>query len=88
MKWLQGSSHNVRHGFTEDEKEIETVIELVVVFSEAKSRIVGTKIVRADAVSDFRVCMGPHEARVLAASLIDYAQNAERQAQKIEVKND
>ncbi len=88
MKWLQGTSHNVSHGFTEDGKKIETVIELVVVFSEAKSRIVGSKIVRVDAVSDFRVCMGPHEARVFAASLIDYAQNAEKQAEKIEVKND
>ncbi len=88
MKWLQGTSNNIRHGFTEDEKEIETVIELVVVFSETKSRMIGSKIVRADAVSDFRVCMSPLEARALAASLIDYAQKAERQAEKIEVKCD
>jgi hypothetical protein len=57
MKWLQGTSRNIRHGFTEDEKDIETVIELVVVFSETKSRMISNKIVRVDAVSDFRVCM-------------------------------
>jgi hypothetical protein len=88
MKWLQGTSNNIRHGFTEDEKEIETVIELVVVFSETKSRMAGSKIVRADAVSDFRVCMSPHEATMLAESLVFYAKQAERQAEKIEVKND
>jgi hypothetical protein len=88
MKWLQGTSRNIRHGFTEDEKDIETVIELVVVFSETKSRMVGSKIVRVDAVSDFRVCMTPLEAKELAASLVDYADKAERQAEKIEVKND
>ena len=88
MKWLQGTSHNIRHGFTEDEKEIETVIELVVVFSETKSRMVGSKIVRVDAVSDFRVCMTPTEARSLAKALTEYAEQAEQQAKKIEVKND
>jgi hypothetical protein len=86
MKWLQGTSRNIRHGFTEDEKDIETVIELVVVFSETKSRMVGSKIVRVDAVSDFRVCMAPLEAKALAASLVEYAEQAERQAKKIEVK--
>jgi hypothetical protein len=88
MNWLHGTSHNTRHGLTEDEKEIETVIELVVVFSETKSRMVGGKIVRVDAVSDFRVCMTPLEATALAAFLVDYAEKAERQAKKIEVKND
>jgi hypothetical protein len=88
MKWLQGTSRNIRHGFTEDEKDIETVIELVVVFSETKSRMISNKIVRVDAVSDFRVCMTPLEATALAASLVDYAKQAERQAEKIEVKND
>jgi hypothetical protein len=88
MKWLHGTSHNTRHGFTEDEKEIESVIELVVVFSETKSRMVGSNVVRVDAVSDFRVCMSPLEATALAASLVDYAEQAERQADKIEVKND
>ena len=88
MKWLQGTSHNVRHGFTEDEKDIKTVIELVVVFSETKSRMLSSKIVRVDAVSDFRVCMTPLEATALAASLVGYAEQAERQAEKIEVKND
>ena len=88
MKWLQGTSRNIRHGFTEDEKDIETVIELVVVFSETKSRMVGSKIGRVDAVSDFRVCMTPLEAKELAASLVDYADKAEQQAKKIEVKRD
>jgi hypothetical protein len=88
MKWLQGTSRNIRHGFTEDEKDIETVIELVVVFSETKSRMISNKIVRVDAVSDFRVCMTPLEATALAASLVDYAKQAERQAKKIEVKCD
>jgi len=88
MKWLQGTSYNIRHGFTEDEKNIEAAIELVVVFSETKSRMLSNKIVRVDAVSDFRVCMSPLEATALAASLVDYAEQAERQADKIEVKND
>jgi hypothetical protein len=88
MKWLQGTSYNIRHGFTEDEKNIEAAIELVVVFSETKSRMLSNKIVRVDAVSDFRVCMSPLEATALAASLVDYAEQAERQAEKIEVKND
>jgi hypothetical protein len=88
MKWLHGTSHNTRHGFTEDEKEIESVIELVVVFSETKSRMVGSNVVRVDAVSDFRVCMNPLNARSLAASLVKYAEKAERQAKKIEVKHD
>ena len=88
MKWLQGTSRNIRHGLTEEEKEIETVIELVLVFSETKSRMVSNKIVRVDAVSDFRVCMTPLEATALAASLVDYAEKAERQAEKIQVKND
>ena len=88
MKWLQGTSHNVRHGFTENEKDIETVIELVVVFSETKSRMISNKIVRVDAVSDFRVCMTPLEAKELAASLVNYAEKAEQQAKKIEVKCD
>jgi hypothetical protein len=88
MNWLHGTSHNTRHGLTQDEKEIETVIELVIVFSETKSSMVGGKIVRVDAVSDFRVCMNPLSARSLAASLVDYAQKAERQAEKIEVKCD
>jgi hypothetical protein len=88
MKWLQGTSRNIRHGFTEDEKDIETVIELVVVFSETKSRMISNKIVRVDAVSDFRVCMTPLEAKELAASLVNYAEKAEQQAKKIEVKCD
>jgi len=88
MKWLQGTSHNVRHGFTEDEKDIKTVIELVIIASETKSRMLSSKIVRVDAVSDFRVCMTPLEATALAASLVEYAEQAEQQAEKIEVKND
>ena len=88
MKWLQGTSHNIRHGFSENEKEIQSVVELVIVASETKSRMVGTKIVRVDAVSDFRVCMTPLEATALAESLVDYAEKAERQAEKIEVKCD
>ena len=88
MKWLQGTAHNIRHGFTEDEKDIETVIELVVVFSETKSKMISSKIVRVDAVSDFRVCMNPLSARSLAASLVNYAEKAERQAEKIQVKHD
>jgi hypothetical protein len=64
------------------------VIELVVVFSEIKSRMVGNKIIRVDSVSDFRVCMTPLEATALAASLVKYAEQAERQAEKIEVKCD
>jgi hypothetical protein len=32
--------------------------------------------------------MTPLEATALAASLVDYAEQAERQAEKIEVKND
>jgi hypothetical protein len=88
MKWLQGTSHNIRHGFTEDEKDIEAAIELVVVFSERKSKMILNKIVRFDAVSDFRVCMSPLEATALAASLVDYAEKAERQAKKIQVKHD
>jgi hypothetical protein len=88
MKWLHGTSHNVRHGFTEDEKEIESVIELVVVFLEMESRMVGRKIVRVNGVSDFRVCMTPTGARLLAKALTEYAEQAERQVKKIEVKND
>jgi len=88
MKWLQGTSYNIRHGFTEDEKNIEAAIELVVVFSERKSKMILNKIVRFDAVLDFRVCMSPLEATALAASLVKYAEQAERQAEKIEVKND
>ena len=88
MKWLQGTSHNIRHGFTKDEKAIQAVIELLIIACETKPRKLSNKIVSVDAVSDFRVCMTPLEAKELAASLVEYAEQAERQAEKIEVKND
>jgi hypothetical protein len=88
MKWLQGTAHNIRHAFTEEEKSILTVIELVMIASEPRSKMLPNKIARVNGVSDFRVCMTPTEARSLAASLVEYAEQAERQAKKIEVKHD
>jgi hypothetical protein len=88
MKWLQGTAHNIRHAFTEEEKVILTVIELVMIASEPRSKMLSNKIARVNGVSDFRVCMTPTEARSLAKALTEYAEQAERQAEKIEVKND
>ena len=88
MKWLQGTAYNIRHAFTEEEKAIQTVIELVMIASEPRSKMLSNKIARVNGVSDFRVCMIPAEARSLAKALVDYAEKAERQAKKIEVKND
>ena len=88
MKWLQGTAYNIRHAFTEEQKAIQTVIELVMIASEPRSKMLSNKIARVNGVSDFRVCMTPLEAKELAASLVEYAEQAERQAEKIEVKND
>jgi hypothetical protein len=76
MKFIRATSGNVFFGLTEEESEIEPVIELVISVSEKRLQ------------ADYRIGLSLSSARSLIESVQDFVKEAERQAEKIEVKND
>jgi len=88
MKFLRATSGNVFFGLTEEESEIEPVIELVISVSENRLQAVGGGVVQAAAYEDYRIGLSLSSARSLIESVQDFVKEAERQAKKIEVKND
>jgi hypothetical protein len=88
MKFLRATSGNVFFGLTEEESEIEPVIELVISVSENRLQAVGGGVVQAAAYEDYRIGLSLSSARSLIESVQDFVEEAERQAEKIEVKND
>ena len=88
MKFLRATSGNVFFGLTEEESEIEPVIELVISVSENRLQAVGGGVVQAAAYEDYRIGLSLSSARSLIESVQDFVKEAERQAEKIEVKND
>jgi hypothetical protein len=88
MKFIRATSGNVFFGLTEEESEIEPVIELVISVSEKRLQAVGGGVVQAAAYEDYRIGLSLSSARSLIESVQDFIKEAERQAEKIEVKND
>jgi hypothetical protein len=88
MKFIRATSGNVFFGLTEEESEIEPVIELVISVSENRLQAVGGGVVQAAAYEDYRIGLSLSSARSLIESVQDFVKEAERQAEKIEVKND
>ena len=86
MKFLRATSGNVLFGLTEEESEIEPVIELVISVSENRLQAVGGGVVQAAAYEDYRIGLSLSSARSLIESVQDFVEEAERQAEKIEVK--
>jgi hypothetical protein len=86
MKFLRATSGNVFFGLTEEESEIEPVIELVISVSENRLQAVGGGVVQAAAYEDYRIGLSLSSARSLIESVQDFVEEAERQAEKIEVK--
>jgi hypothetical protein len=64
------------------------VIELVISVSENRLQAVGGGVVQAAAYKDYRIGLSLSSARSLIESVQDFVKEAERQAEKIEVKND
>jgi hypothetical protein len=88
MKFIRATSGNVFFGLTEEESEIEPVIELVIGVSEKRLQAVGGGVVQAAAFEDYRIGLSLESARSLIESVQHFVKEAERQAEKIEVKND
>ena len=88
MKFLRATSGNVFFGLTEEESEIEPVIELVISVSEKRLQAVGGGVVQAAAFEDYRIGLSLDSAESLIESVQELIKEAERQAEKIEVKND
>jgi hypothetical protein len=88
MKFIRATSGNVFFGLTEEESEIEPVIELVISVSEKRLQAVGGGVVQAAAFEDYRIGLSLSSARSLIESVENFVKEAERQAEKIEVKND
>lgn len=88
MKFLRATSGNVFHGLTEDESELKPVIELVISVSEKKLRGAGGELVHATVFTDFRIGLSIESAKSLMDAIDDFIGEAERQAEKIEVKHD
>ena len=88
MKFITATSGNVFFGLTEEETEIEPVIELVISVSEKRLQAVGGGVVSAAAFEDYRIGLSLSSAQSLIESVQDFIKEAERQAEKIEVKND
>ena len=86
MKFIRATSGNVFFGLTEEESEIEPVIELVISVSENRLQAVGGGVVQAAAYEDYRIGLSLSSARSLIESVQDFVEEAERQAEKIEVK--
>ena len=86
MKFIRATSGNVFFGLTEEESEIEPVIELVISVSEKRLQAVGGGVVSAAAFEDYRIGLSLSSARSLIESVQDFVEEAERQAEKIEVK--
>jgi hypothetical protein len=88
MKFIRATSGNVFFGMAEDETDIEPVIELTISVSEKRLQAVGGGVVQAAAYEDYRIGLTLNSARSLIESVQDFVKEAERQAEKIEVKND
>ncbi len=88
MKFLRATSGNVFFGLTEEESEIEPVIELVITVSEKRLQSVGGSVVQAAAFEDYRIGLSLSSARSLIESVQDFVKEAEQQAKKIQVKHD
>jgi hypothetical protein len=88
MKFLIATSGNVFHGFTEDGMKLEPAIELVITTSEKTLQPIGGALVRASSFQDCRIGLTIESAKSLMDSLDEFMTEAERQAEKIEVKCD
>jgi hypothetical protein len=88
MKFIRATSGNVFHGLTEDETELQPVIELTVSVSEKRLQAVGGGVVSAAAFEDYRIGLSLDSAESLIESVQELIKEAERQAEKIEVKCD
>jgi hypothetical protein len=88
MKFLRATSGNVFFGLTEEESEIEPVIELVITVSEKRLQSVGGSVVQAAAFEDYRIGLSIDSAKSLIESVQDFVKEVTRIAEKIEVKND
>jgi hypothetical protein len=88
MKFLRATSGNVFFGLTEEESEIEPVIELVITVSEKRLQSVGGSVVQAAAFEDYRIGLSIDSAKSLIESVQDFVKEVTRMAEKIEVKND
>jgi hypothetical protein len=60
----------------------------VISVSEKRLQAVGGGVVSAAAFEDYRIGLSLSSARSLIESVQDFVKEAERQAEKIEVKND
>jgi len=88
MKFIRATSGNVFFGLTEEESEIEPVIELVITVSENRLQSVGGSVVQAAAFEDYRIGLSLSSAQSIIEAVQKFVTEAERQAEKIEVKHD
>jgi hypothetical protein len=73
---------------TEDKTKLQPVIELVVSVKESKLQPFGGGFVTALAFDDYRIALSIESAKSLSKTIDAFVKEAERQAEKIEVKND
>jgi len=88
MKFMKASGGNVFHGMTEDEKELAPVVELRITVGEKKLQAFSGGSFDAAAYEDYRIGLTIDFAKTLIETIQDLIKEAERQAEKIEVKND
>jgi len=88
MKFYETARANIFHGLTEDETKLQPVIELVVSVKENKLHPFGGGFVKAPAFEDYRIALPIECAKSLSKTIESLIKEAERQAEKIEVKND
>jgi len=88
MKFYESTRANIFHGFTEDKTKLQPVIELVVSVKESKLQPFGGGFVNALVFDDYRIGLSLDSAESLIESVQELIKEAERQAEKIEVKCD
>jgi hypothetical protein len=88
MKFYESTRANIFHGLTEDKTKLQPVIELVVSVKESKLQPFGGGFVNALVFDDYRIALSIESAKSLSETIDAFITEAERQAEKIEVKHD
>ena len=76
MKHLLATSRNQRLAYDDTESQFEPEIELVLTLHDRELAFVGAGLVNVDRVETVRIGMSPDSARKLAASLMEWAAEA------------
>lgn len=87
MRVLVSTARNIRHIWNDDEQRLASEIEAVLTVYGRHTDFVGAGLSSVEKCETIRFTMTPESARKLAERCTEWADEAERQSDRIEVKS-